>query len=300
MQETKYYDYTNNRPLSLESNGCDLAEWNRLYGESRFARHPKGFRIFLPPDRLAASDEYAGSDPYTVEQNIESEFHRRRIELTIDLLQKAVSSVQDTPRILDLGCGQGHITQAMRQTLNSAEFTGLDYSVSAIEYAHGHFPGIDFSVGDAYDAPYSKEYFDVVVCNNLWEHVPDPLHLLSKIKGFLKPDGYAIVSTPSRYRLGNLVRILSGKPVVFISAHHVTEYTVGQVIEQFAYGGFQVETVLSRPISSGSLKGRVVRRLLAVWVSLVGSHHQLESTVFYLAKKSLSSTEPGAATSDSK
>ncbi|MHC4405898.1 MAG: methyltransferase domain-containing protein, partial [Planctomycetota bacterium] len=153
MPETKYYDYTNNRPLNLESDGCDLAEWNRLYGESRFARHLKGFKVFLPPDRLAASDEYADSDPYTVEQNMESEFHRRRIELTIDLLQKAVASVQGTPQILDLGCGQGHITNAMRQRLDSAKFTGLDCSVSAIEYAHDRFPGIDFSVGDAYDAP---------------------------------------------------------------------------------------------------------------------------------------------------
>ena len=286
MQEAKYYDYTNSRPLNLRSDGCDLAEWNRLCGESRFARHPKGFKIFLPPGRLTSSDEYAHSDPYTVEQNIESEFHRRRIELTCDLLQRAVSSVQGTPRILDLGCGQGHITQAMHQTLDTAEFSGLDYSVSAIEYAHDHFEGIDFSVADAYDAPYSRGYFDVVVCNNLWEHVPDPLHLLSRVAQCVNSSGYIIVSTSSRYRLGNLPRILRGKPVAFMSAHHVTEYTVGQVIEQLRYGSFQVETILSRPISNRTLKGRVVQKLLAAWISLVHSHHRLESTVFYLAKKS--------------
>jgi hypothetical protein len=75
-------------------------------------------------------------------------------------------------------------------------------------------------------------------------------------------------------------------PVVFMSTHHVSEYTVGQVIEQLGYGGFQVERILSRPISMGSLKGTLVRRLFAMLVSAVGSHHQLESTVFYLAKKS--------------
>lgn len=293
MQQTKYYDYTNDRPLDLESGGCELVEWSRLYGESQFSLHPKGFKIFLPPDRLAASDEYADSDPYTVEQDIENDFHRRRIGLTVVLLEKAVSAVEGAPRILDLGCGQGHITEAMRQALDSADFTGLDYSVSAIEYAHDHFPAIDFSVGDAYDAPYSKEHFDVVVCNNLWEHVPDPLHLLAKMKGLLRPGGYIIVSTPSRYRLGNLVRILRGKPVAFVSAHHVTEYTVGQVMEQFAYGGCRVETVLSRPISNRRLKSEVVRGLFAVWIKLVGSHHQLESTVFYLAKKSLDDAEIG-------
>ena len=76
-----------------------------------------------------------------------------------------------------------------------------------------------------------------------------------------------------------------GKPVSLMSAHHVTEYTVGQVIEQLAYGGFQVETVLSKPISMGSWKAKLVRMLFAVWVSLIRSHHQLEATVFYLAKE---------------
>ncbi len=292
VQETKYYDHKNLRPIDLESDGCNLAEWDQLYGEARFARHPKGFRIFLSPRRILACDEYADSDPYTVEQNIASAFHKRRIGLTIELAQEAISSVQGIPRILDLGCGQGHITHAMRQTLNSAEFTGLDYSVSAIEYAHDHFHGIDFAVGDAYEVPYSKRYFDLVVCNNLWEHVPDPLHLLSMIKEILKPGGYIIVSTPSRYQVSNLVRILRGKPVS-LSAHHVTEYTVGQVIEQLSYGGFQVKRIVSRPIPMGSLKGEVARRLFEIWVSLVRSHHQLEATVFYLAKKTSSSaSEP--------
>jgi SAM-dependent methyltransferase len=156
MPEYKYYDYTNNRPLDLESDGCDLVQWDHLYGDYRFARHPKGFCIFLPPDKLHASDEYADSDPYTVEQNIGSEFHKRRIELTVDLVREAVCLQQNTPQILDLGCGQGHITEKIRQALSGIKVTGLDYSVSAIEYAHEHFPEIDFSVGDAYESPYAK------------------------------------------------------------------------------------------------------------------------------------------------
>ena len=280
MSESKYYDYINNRPINIESDSCDLAEWNRLYGDYRFARHPKGFSVFLPPEMLVASDEYSESDPYTVEENIDSEFHTRRIELTVDLLRKVVSSIQDTPQILDLGCGQGHITERIRQALKGAEITGLDYSVSAIEYAYEHFPQIDFAVGDAYDSPYSSKFFDVVVCNNLWEHVPDPLFLLSRIKRTIKPGGHLIVSTPSRYRTGNLVRIIRGKPVNFMSRHHVTEYTVGQVKEQLAFGGFDVRRVLSRPISAGSMKANVAKWVFSKLISLVGSHHQLEATVF--------------------
>jgi len=281
----KYYDHNNNRPLNLELDGCALADWDQLYGKALFARHPKGFNIFLSPDKIGASDEYSISDPYGIEKNIANEFHRRRIELTIDLVREAVSMIQGCPKILDLGCGQGHITGKMRQALNSAEFSGLDYSISAIDYAHEHYPGIDFTTGDAYESPYSPEYFDVVVCNNLWEHVPDPLFLLSRIYRILKPGGFIILSTPSRYRLHNLFRVLIGKPVVFMSEHHVTEYSVGQVIEQLRHGHFHLRKVHSKPIQLSRIRAKLARRLITMMISLVGSHHQLESTVFYLAQK---------------
>ncbi|MDD1779379.1 MAG: hypothetical protein LUQ65_14530, partial [Candidatus Helarchaeota archaeon] len=66
MQIIKYYDHKNDRPLNQELDGCALAEWEQLYGKALFARHPKGFNIFLSPDKIAASDEYSASDPYTV------------------------------------------------------------------------------------------------------------------------------------------------------------------------------------------------------------------------------------------
>lgn len=207
------------------------------------------------------------------------------MDLTINLLQQAVSTVQGLSRILDIGCGQGHITQAMYQTFNSSEFTGCDYSVSAIEYAYTHFPAIDFSVCDAYDLPYADEYFDVVVCNNLWEHVPDPLCLSSEIKRVLKLNGYLIISTPNRYRRGNLLRLILGKPVAFMSKYHVTEYSIGQVIEQLAYEGFQTKEVLSRPLSDSRLMSKVLRWGFTIWKNSVGSHALLESTIFYLSEK---------------
>jgi 2-polyprenyl-3-methyl-5-hydroxy-6-metoxy-1,4-benzoquinol methylase len=283
--QTKYYDYGRKRFVNLQLDGCALVEWGQLYGERAFAWHPKGFKIFLPPNRLQRCDEYADSDPYHVEQNINSDFHARRVTVTVELVHEAVSRLRHTPRILDLGCGQGHITEKIRQALGTAEVTGLDYSVSAVEYAHEHCPELDVAVGDAYECPYAENFFDVVVCNNLWEHVPDPLHLLSRISALLKPGGHVIISTPSRYRLGNLARVLRGKPVEFMSSQHVTEYTVGQVTEQLVYGGYNVKRVLSSPIQDENLKVRVVRWLCRMCLSLNRSHHQLESTVFYMGEK---------------
>jgi 2-polyprenyl-3-methyl-5-hydroxy-6-metoxy-1,4-benzoquinol methylase len=285
MSEAKYYDSKSRLALDVHQGGCELADWARLYGKASFARHPAGFLVFLPPDVLNVSNEYADTDPYSVETNIGGEFHTRRIDLTLNLLHEAVASAAGKLRVLDLGCGQGHITERMRQAFDTAEFSALDFSVSAIEYAHTHFPEIDFIVADACDCPYSDAYFDAVVCNNLWEHVPDPLRLLAGIRRILKPGGHVIISTPSRYRTSNLIRVLRGKPVVFMSPYHVTEYSVGQVKEQLAYGGFNVRSVVTRPISAGSLKARLARSLFETVVSLTSSHHQLESTVFYVAQK---------------
>ena len=186
-----------------------------------------------------------------------------------------------------MGCGQGHITAKIKESYPSAEISALDYSLSAIEYAVSHFSDIDFACGSAYACPYTERYFDIVVCNNIWEHVPDPLCLLSEIRRLLKPGGFLIVSTPSRYRLNNLIRVLMGKSVIFMSQHHVTEYSVGQVLEQLTYGGFRLIKVLSKPVhgESEGLKSKVAKSIFSLNISISGSHHQLSSTVFYLSQR---------------
>ena len=285
MYVSKYYDYTLRRPIDLEQDGCNLEDWDQLYGKAIFAKHSEGFLVFLAPRELEINDEYQESDPYSVEAGIAGEFQRMRIDSTLEMVEEAASRLQAAPRILDVGCGQGHITALIDSKIQAAEVCGLDYSISAIGYANKKFPGIDFVVASAYQCPYREGYFDIVVCNNLWEHVPDPLLLLSKIARVMKSHGFLIISTPSRYRWGNLVNVLRGKPIQFMSEHHVTEYSVGQVIEQLRFGGFDVIKSFSKTFKSGNWKFEAAKKLFSVFASMAGSHHQLESTVFYLAQR---------------
>jgi len=130
-----------------------------------------------------------------------------------------------------------------------------------------------------------------VVCNNLWEHIPDPLVLLKKIRRILKNKGYLILSTPSRYRFSNLLNILRGRPTVLMSSHHVTEYSIGQVIEQLRWGGFEVKEFYSEPIRYQSkgvksiISFKVILPILRTYLKIINLHHSLESTIFFLAQK---------------
>ncbi|MBK8401756.1 MAG: hypothetical protein IPL29_12075 [Propionivibrio sp.] len=75
-----------------------------------------------------------------------------------------------------------------------------------------------------------------------------------------------------------------------MSKLHVTEYSVGQVLEQLRFAGMEAK-IVDEPLQ-GPTGGvlRFVAFKLAVPIirgilRLVGSHHSPEETVFYLARK---------------
>jgi 2-polyprenyl-3-methyl-5-hydroxy-6-metoxy-1,4-benzoquinol methylase len=292
MGKNKYYDWSRRLTLDAKKDGCAYEHWANGFRVFPFAIHEKGFLVFLAPAELEALDEYRRGDPYTMEGNVKSEFQQRRIECTLELIESAIAAGERDIRILDLGCGQGHITSKILEHFPGAEVSGLDCSLSAISYGVDHFKGIDFVVGNAYSPPYVEDYFDVVVCNNLWEHVPDPLCLLRAIRTVIRTGGSLIISTPSRYRLRNLIRVMCGKPITFVSKSHVTEYSVGQIIEQLAFGEFEVVKVYSKSLKlvSVPIAARIGYRLIMpparLFLRKIGSHHVLENTTFLLARKS--------------
>jgi len=284
MQKGKYYHWSEHRPLGDED-GCTYGEWWDKSDRFPFAVHPKGFLVFLPPSEVEACNEYSNGDPYGIEETAGSPFHKRRTEATLHLLGLALEDGPSDPKLLDIGSGRGYITAEICQNFPEAEISGLDYSISAVSYAVDKFPEIDFIVANAYAPPYCPEYFDAVICNNLWEHVPDPLSLLQSIRTVLKSGGHLILSSPSRFRLENIRRMLRGKPITLMSELHVTEYTVGQIAEQLRYGRFEVARIYSKKLSSKGRMKTVDWICYSIICKILPSHHSLQSTVFFLAKK---------------
>ncbi len=259
--------------------------WQR--GTGAFTVHAQGFPIFLSAEDAAALDEYAEADPYAPEGQGQSAFWRWRLDVCGRLLSEAVAG-GSPERVLDLGCGRADMLAALAERFPATRFVGLDGSMAAISGADALPPNVDVCVGDALRPPFLPGAFDGVLMMNLWEHVTDPIAMARAARGLLRPGGWLLVSTPSRFRLENLVRALRGKDMALRSRQHVTEYTVGQVVEQLRCAGFEVERVVGddmpRGTGAGRLRGAAVRALLGAWKQLTGSHHAFGPTVFFLAR----------------
>lgn len=85
--------------------------------------------------------------------------------------------------VLDAGCGEGHLLAALRHALPEAQLTGVDASVSAVEYARSSFGEAGtFLTGDLLALPFDADAFDVVVCSEVLEHLEDPAAAFAELR----------------------------------------------------------------------------------------------------------------------
>jgi 2-polyprenyl-6-hydroxyphenyl methylase/3-demethylubiquinone-9 3-methyltransferase len=116
--------------------------------------------------------------------------HGHEISRIMGILRPYVSGC-----VLDVGCGDGFITDAISKLPSVMEVHGVDISNTAIRVAKSRYPRIDFKVGQVADLPFESNYFDVVVAIELIEHVYDTEQMFREFSRVLKDAGYLIVTT---------------------------------------------------------------------------------------------------------
>jgi SAM-dependent methyltransferase len=93
-----------------------------------------------------------------------------------------------------------HIASLGPSTLSAAEISGHDHSGRGWgRYVDLNYPDFDLC------APLDEtEQFDVVICEQVLEHVADPSAAASNLRGLAVPGGHVIVSTPFLVRVHEL------------------------------------------------------------------------------------------------
>lgn len=105
-------------------------------------------------------------------------------------------------RVLDYGCGEGQMVRLLRES-------GLDCVGCDVYYGGGtaheapHLKelmeaGLVKAVPEEGPLPYPAGHFDVVLSNQVFEHVRDVGATLDRIRPLLKPGGHILAHFPSR------------------------------------------------------------------------------------------------------
>lgn len=102
-------------------------------------------------------------------------------------------------RMLDLGCGTGATTAAVRQVREVSWAGGVEYLPEVAAKAEGRFDRL--WIGDAaladLEAEIAPATLDLVLCLDVLEHMADPWAMVRRLSTLLAPGGRLIVSVPN-------------------------------------------------------------------------------------------------------
>ena len=162
---------------------------------------------------------------------------------------------------LDIGCSSGVVTSLLGDHFGWV--IGLDLDQDAVHYAKEHSQtGLaQFIIGDSMVLPFRDSSVDVMVCNHIYEHVPQADRMMDEIYRVLKEEGFCYFAAGNKHmiveghyglpflswlpgRLGNLYLKATGKGDFYYEQHlslrglkrlvkkfHIHDYTLSIIRE---------------------------------------------------------------------
>jgi len=216
----------------------------------------------------------------------------RKAKTMVAILEDFLGKPLNKLSVLDVGGSAGVIDNYLADHFLSV--IGIDIDEPAIELAKNQFKktNLEFQLGDAMQLSFSDNTFDVVVCSQIYEHVPSPERMIAEIARVLVPGGVCYFAASNRlmwnephYNLPLLSAIPRPLAHLYIKLAKKAEYYYEQ---HYTYWGLKKlvmplilndysEKVISNPdkfhvdymIQNGSLKAAIAKFIISriPWIS---------------------------------
>lgn len=174
--------------------------------------------------------------------------YARRRQYFIKCIQRAKGRRGACLRFLDAGCGDGYWLSRLAG-VPGLDLVGIDYNPTRIERAQQAVPTARFYSADLLNFR-QETAFDMILLNQVIEHVPDDVGLLRRARELLRPGGTFLLGTPNEgswLQQRQLKRLGAAG-----TTDHVHFYTEAEVRDKLHQAGFVVECVMREVFYVGS------------------------------------------------
>ena len=232
------------------------------------------------------------ANPVAEKNMYDEEVRSAKAEKIVAIVQDHIGDIKPLS-VLDVSCSTGIIARCL-----SAHFrhvTGIDIDEAAVAYAKENSTetNLEFHVMDALNTSFASNRFDIVVCNQMYEHVPDARALMDEIRRVLIPGGVCYFGATNRLKviethygrlpflsyfpkpLANLYLRLLGRGRQYYENLY-SYWTLKRLCEDFDLTDYTVKVVMhpdrygiTDMLESGSFRQRLALVLLkyAYWLS---------------------------------
>ncbi len=140
-------------------------------------------------------------------------------------------------RVLDIGCGEGVLLDAFD---DGVSVVGVDLNLASLRTCRREKPARPILQADGTEPlPFADGSFDVVLCTEVLEHVPQPRAMIAEIGRVCSPQGRVVLTVPMERLKLAIKRLLRRTPLFSLlfpgiepgfSAWHLHDYDLATLL----------------------------------------------------------------------
>ncbi|MDZ7334585.1 MAG: class I SAM-dependent methyltransferase [candidate division KSB1 bacterium] len=163
-----------------------------------------------------------------------------------DLL-KLLPSQLTLEKVLDVGCGVGVTGQYLKDQMRVKEVVGIELNAEAAHQARAVLDQVVIGDIQQIELPFGPDHFDCIICADLLEHLFNPWAVLNKLKAYLKPTGWMLLSVPNVQHWSMIVNLLRGEwryqHEGILDNTHIRFFTRSSVRDMVEQAGYEIEII---------------------------------------------------------
>jgi 2-polyprenyl-3-methyl-5-hydroxy-6-metoxy-1,4-benzoquinol methylase len=158
-------------------------------------------------------------------------------------------------RVLDVGCGAGHVGRGLRAA-GASELVGIELNRSAAATARSVFDRVIEEDAEVALAGLAEQTFDTICCYDILEHLYDPGSVIDNLRRVVTPGGHLHISIPNARHFSLLLDLVVHGTFGYSEhghrdATHIRWFTRRDAEALVRERGWQVEGVETHPFKPG-------------------------------------------------